>query len=124
MRAASYGFGSVVIFTGALALALLPAYTPSVWLFAVGGGLLTLAITVGSVMVSATAGSWPRLHMGPLLAAGGAIGVLVCLWQTRWLESGWSGLVLLAGLGFSLSMRRSERRRTEPPGPVKPPFGR
>lgn len=124
MRALLYGFGSAIILTGAAALALLPVYAPSLWLFALGGGLLTLAITVGSIMVSTSAGDWPRLHMGPLLAGGGAIGMLVCLLQSHWLGAGWSSIVTLAGLGFSLSMRRSLHARTEPPGPVKPPFDR
>jgi Kef-type K+ transport system membrane component KefB len=106
-------------------VALLPRLAPSLWVFAVAGGLLSAVIAGSWSILSMTAGTWPRPRTGWVLIVIGAIFGVVFAWQHRWFNALWNLALVLTGLGFIVPVgnrRRSDTADRE--GGVRPPIGR
>jgi len=124
VKAFLYLFGSVTLLAASLTMALLPRLSPSLWIFTLGGGLLSGLIAGSWTILSASAGSWPRLRTGPVLMAAGLLAVGLGLWDRWWLEIAWGVVGLLVGIPLWLARRSRRREGLHEPAGVRPPLGR
>lgn len=125
MKAFLYAFSSLMLLAATLVMAFLPRLSPSVWVFLIGGGLLSGVITGAWAILSASAGAWPRLHTGPVLVAAGLLALGLGLWDRWWPEIAWGVVGLLVGTPLWLAWRRARTRSGAPePVAVRPPLGR
>ncbi|HWI51936.1 MAG TPA: hypothetical protein VNT01_07330 [Symbiobacteriaceae bacterium] len=125
MKAFLYIIGSLTLLAASLAMSLLPRLSPSLFVFIVGGGMLSGLIAGAWTLLSASAGSWPRLRTGPVLIVAGLISLVLGLLDRWWLESAWGVVGVLVGIPLWVAARRARARyaNQEPVG-VRPPLGR
>jgi hypothetical protein len=120
-----YGLGCVLLLGSAVVMASLPYLAPSLWAFVVAGGVFSLLMTGGWLLLTLYAGTWPRPRVGPVLVVGGLIGIAYFLWVGNWPGVAWDVLGLLVGIPLWLSWRRSgEAQAGREPDAVRPPLGR
>jgi len=125
VKAFLYIFGSLTLLAASLAMSLLPRLSPSLFVFIVCGGLLSGLIAGAWTLLSASAGSWPRLRTGPVLIVAGLISLVLGLLDRWWLEAAWGVVGVLVGIPLLVAARRARARlaNQEPVG-VRPPLGR
>lgn len=128
MRAFLYVFGCVLMAVSAAGMAFLPRLFPTPLGFAVVGAVLSVLIPGSWLLLSATAGSWPRPRAGHILMVVGALAILFSLRDMEWAAVGWACYVTAVGVGvtwFSRNGRSRSQEREEPPSrAVQAPIGR
>ncbi|HWI64820.1 MAG TPA: hypothetical protein VNT75_23570 [Symbiobacteriaceae bacterium] len=125
MKAFLYLLGSLTLLAAALTMALLPRLSPSLWFFVIGGGLLSGLIAGAWTLLSATAGTWPRVRTGPVLVAAGLLAAGLGLADRWWAEVAWGIVGVLVGIPLWVAARRARARDGGPePFGVRPPLGR
>lgn len=127
MRAFLYALSVGGLIVGGFGLSLLARFATALWVFGLGGAVLTGMIAGAWVTLSATADTWPRPRTGQILMAAGLVGAVVNEYSGMTLAALWSALVFMAGaaLIFPLWPSRQQAgagRRMR--GPVRPPLGR
>ena len=127
MRALLYVLSICGLAVGGLGLSLLARFAPTLWVFGLGGAVLTGMIAGAWVTLSATADTWPRPRTGQILMITGLLGAAVNEFGGKTLAALWSALVFVAGAALIFPLwparHRAERRRRIR-GPVRPPLGR
>jgi hypothetical protein len=123
MRTFLYVTGCALLLGAAGAMAFLPSLAPGWLLFGLVGAALSLLLGAAWVALSATAGDWPRPHVGPVLAMAGILALGFGLFDGNLLSAAWAGAVALGGLVTAL-LRRARRMDGRPrhPGPVQAPL--
>jgi peptidoglycan/LPS O-acetylase OafA/YrhL len=125
MKALLYILGSLVLIGAALGLALLPRLAPTLATFIPAGAILSALAAGGWLILTASAGDWPRLHSGPVLVAAALLAIGVGLMEMRWQQYGWGVLLLLGGVPLSVALVRSRHKRNgREHGVFRGPLGR
>ncbi|MDF2629132.1 MAG: hypothetical protein K0R39_2963 [Symbiobacteriaceae bacterium] len=131
MKAFLYGLSSLLLLASSVVMAFLPRISPSIWWFLIGGGVLSGLMTGAWTGLTASAGSWPRLRMGPILVVAGLIALGLGLWDGWrglwdgwWLEVAWGIGGVLIGIPLWVAVRRRSRSAGGGPFEVKAPLGR
>lgn len=124
MQAILYVLSSLVLLASSLTMAFLPRVSPSIWWFLIVGGLLSGLMTGAWTGLSASAGSRPRLRMGPILVVAGLVALGLGLWDGWWLEAAWGVSGVLIGIPLWVAIRRRSRHGGGGPFELRPPLGR
>jgi len=128
MRAILYVFGCVLMAVTSTAMAFLPRLFPTPLGFAIVGAVLSVLIPGSWLLLSATAGSWPRPRAGHILTVVGALAILFSLRDAQWAAAGWACYVTAVGVGVTWVSRSGRSRNQEPEEPpsrsVQAPIGR
>lgn len=128
MRAVLYVFGCVLMATTATGMAFLPRIAPTPLSFAIVGAVLSVLIPASWLLLSATAGSWPRPRAGHILMAVGILAILFGLRDMQWAAAGWAVYVTAVGIGVTWVPRscrtRSQEQDDSPSNSVQAPIGR
>jgi peptidoglycan/LPS O-acetylase OafA/YrhL len=125
MKTLLYALGSLVMVGAGLGLALLPHLAPTLAMFIPAGAILSALGAGGWLILSASAGDWPRLHSGPVLVAAALVAIGAGIAEMRWQQYGWGGLLLLGGIPLTVAMVRSRRKRNgREQGVFRGPLGR
>lgn len=124
MQAILYVLSTLLLLGSSLMMAFLPRVSPSIWWFLITGGLLSGLMTGAWTGLSASAGSWPRLRMGPLLVVAGLVAFGLGLWDRWWLEAAWGVGGVLIGIPLWVAIRRRSRNGSGGPFELRPPLGR
>ena len=124
MQAILYGLSSLLLLAATLMMSFLPRVSPSIWWFLMLGALLSGLMTGAWTGLTATAGNWPRLRIGPLVVVAGLIALGLGLWDGWWLEAAWGVGGLLVGIPLWIAQRRKSRSGASGPFELRPPLGR
>lgn len=124
MKAFHYLLGSFTLLAASLTMAFLPRLAPTVWIFLIAGALLSGLIAGGWTLLSASAGSWPRLRTGPVLIVAGLLALTLGIVDGWWLQAAWGVVGILIGTPLWIARLTRARRQGQEPSAARRPLGR